>query len=135
VSGSALYNERVKKMPSLIREMKSAILSRDLPSFLTLAMKESSNMHAVMLDSTPPIMYLNDISREIMRAVHAFNEEAGGIVAGYTFDAGPNAHVYTTEKNARKIERMLSGIEGVKKTIACRAGSGPRKLKEKDALF
>ncbi len=135
VSGSALYQQRVKKMPSLIREMKSAILSRDLPSFLTLTMKESSNMHAVMLDSTPPIMYLNDISREIMRAVHSFNEQEGETAAGYTFDAGPNAHVYTTEKHARKIERMLSDIEGVKKTIACRAGSGPRRLKEKDALF
>ncbi len=135
VTGSALYKERLRKMPTLIREMKSAILSRDLPSFLSLAMKESSNMHAVMLDSTPPIMYLNDTSREIMRAVNSFNDEAGEIVAGYTFDAGPNAHVYTTEKNARKIERMLSGIEEVKKTITCRAGSGPRRLREKDALF
>jgi len=135
VSGSALYKERLRKMPWLIREMKGAILSRDLPSFLSLAMKESSNMHAVMLDSTPPIIYLNDISREIMRAVHSFNGEAGGIVAGYTFDAGPNAHVYTTEKHAKKIARMLSGINGVKKTMTCRAGSGPRQLKEKDALF
>ena len=135
VAGSALYKERLRKMPLLIRQMKSAILARDLPSFLSLTMKESSNMHAVMLDSAPPIMYLNDISREIMRKVHSFNEEAGEIEAGYTFDAGPNAHVYTTERNARSIARMLSGIEGVKKTITCRAGSGPRKLKEKDALF
>lgn len=135
VSGSALYRERVRKMPALIREMKSAILARNLPSFLSLSMKESSNLHAVMLDSTPPIMYLNDTSREIMRQVHSFNEEVGEIAAGYTFDAGPNAHVYTTEKNARKIERMLSEISGVKKTIACRAGSGPRRLPKKDALF
>jgi len=135
VSGSALYKERVKRMPSIIRGMKSAILSRNLPSFLTLAMKESSNMHAVMLDSTPPIMYLNDISREIMREVHLFNEEEGGIVAGYTFDAGPNAHVYTTDKHARGIARMLMGIKGVKKTLVCKPGSGPRKLGKKEELF
>ena len=135
VSGSALYKERLRKMPSLIKEMKSAILSRDLPSFLTLTMKESSNMHAVMLDSTPPIMYLNDISREIMRAVHSFNEQEGGIVAGYTFDAGPNAHVYTTGKHARDIERLLMETKGVKKTLVCKPGGGPRRLVEKDALF
>jgi len=135
VAGSALYKERLRKMPSLIREMKSAILSRNLASFLSLSMKESSNMHAVMLDSTPPIMYLNDTSREIMRQVHSFNEEAGGIAAGYTFDAGPNAHVYTTEKNARRIARMLMEIKGVKKTLVCKPGSGPRRLREKDALF
>jgi len=135
VSGSALYAERVKRMPSIIRGMKSAILSRSLESFLSLAMRESSNMHAVMLDSTPPIMYLNDISREIMRAVHAFNEQEGGIAAGYTFDAGPNAHVYTTERHAKKIARMLMGIKGVKKTLMCMPGNGPRRLLEKDALF
>ena len=135
VSGSALYKERVKRMPSIIRGMKSAILSRDLEAFLSLAMKESSNMHAVMLDSTPPIIYLNDISREIMRAVHAFNELEGGTVAGYTFDAGPNAHVYTTEKHAEKIGCMLMEIKGVKKTIVCKPGSGPRRLPEKEALF
>jgi len=135
VSGSALYKERLRKMPSLIRGMKSAILSRDLASFLSLAMKESSNMHAVMLDSTPPIIYLNDISHAIMRAVHAFNKQEGGIVAGYTFDAGPNAHVYTNEKNAKKIEQMLMKIKGVKKTLVCKPGAGPRRLPEKDALF
>jgi diphosphomevalonate decarboxylase len=135
VNGSALYQERVKRMPSIIRGMKGAILSCDLEAFLSLAMKESSNMHAVMLDSTPPIIYLNDISHAIMRAVHAFNDEEGEIAAGYTFDAGPNAHVYTMEKHARKIEAMLSKIEGVKKTITCRPGRGPRRLKEKEALF
>jgi len=135
VKGSALYKERLKRMPSLIRSMKSAIRSRNLPSFLSLTMKESSNMHAVMLDSTPPIIYLNDISHAIMRAVNAFNGEAGEIAAGYTFDAGPNAHVYTTDKHARKIERMLMKIKGVKKTLVCKPGSGPRRLPEKDALF
>ena len=115
--------------------MKSAIITRNLSAFLSLAMKESSNMHAVMLDSQPPIIYLNDISHSIMRAVHAFNEQEGGTVAGYTFDAGPNAHVYTTEKHAKKIERMLMGIKGVKKTIVCKPGGGPRRLPEKEALF
>lgn len=135
VSGSALYKERIRKMPKLISGMRKAILARDLPGFLSLAMKESSNMHAVMLDSQPPIMYLNDISRAIMHAVHEFNNAKGEVCAGYTFDAGPNAHVYTVEKHAKEVEKMLSKIGGVKKTIVCRAGEGPRKLSEKDALF
>ena len=122
-------------MPGIIRGMKNAIRSRDLEAFPTLAMKESSNMHAVMLDSTPPIVYLNDISHSIMRAVHTFNEQEGSTVAGYTFDAGPNAHVYTSDKHAKKIEQMLMKIKGVKKTIVCKPGAGPRRLMEKEALF
>lgn len=135
VSGSALYKERVRRMPSIINEMKSAIMGKDLGAFLSISMKESSNMHAVMLDSHPPIIYLNDISHAIMREVHRLNNELGSVAAGYTFDAGPNAHVYTVEKHAKEIEELLSRIPGVKKTMVCRAGSGPRRLSKKDALF
>ncbi len=132
---SGLYAERVRTRPKIIALMRKAILSRDLPAFLEQTMRESSDMHAVMLDSFPPIMYLNDISREIIYAVHDFNSAHGKIVAGYTFDAGPNAHVYTDEAHASEVEKMLRGIKGVQKTMVCRAGEGPRKLSEKEALF
>jgi len=132
---SGLYTERVRTRPKIIALMKKAILTRDLPSFLELTMRESSHMHAVMLDTFPPIIYLNDVSREIIYAVHEFNKSKGAVVAGYTFDAGPNAHVYTVEKYAGEVERMLKGISGVQKTMVCKAGDGPKKLGEKEALF
>lgn len=132
---SELYAERVRTRPKIIALMRKAILQRDLPSFLELTMRESSHMHAVMLDSFPPIMYLNDISREIIYAVHDFNAAHGKICAGYTFDAGPNAHVYTDETHAAEVEKMLRKIPGVQKTIVCRAGDGPKRLDEKEALF
>lgn len=132
---STLYPERVKSRPKILALMRRAILRRDLSSFLELTMRESSHMHAVMLDSFPPIIYLNDISREIMAGVHEFNRRKGRICAGYTFDAGPNAHVYTEEKCAKEVERMLRGVKGVQKTIVCRAGVGPRKLPQKESLI
>lgn len=132
---SKLYPERVRLNPKIIGMMKKAIVKRDLEAFLTLTMRESSHMHAVMLDSFPPIIYLNDISREIMNAVLDYNEAKGEVCAGYTFDAGPNAHVYTTVKHENEVKRMLGGIAGVQKTIVCRPGDGPRKLSEREALL
>ncbi|MFH1470427.1 MAG: diphosphomevalonate decarboxylase [Candidatus Micrarchaeota archaeon] len=125
---SKLYPERVKGNPKVLSAMRKAILARDLECFLCLAMRESSHMHAVMLDSFPPIMYLNDTSREIIESILEFNKQKGSICAGYTFDAGPNAHIYTVLKHEKEIREILSGIKGVKETITCRPGNGPRKI-------
>ncbi|VVB98794.1 Diphosphomevalonate decarboxylase [uncultured archaeon] len=127
---SKLYPERVRMNPKFLGMMRSAILKRDLGAFLELTMRESDHMHAVMLDSFPPIMYLNDISREIIYAVLEFNEGKGKICAGYTFDAGPNAHVYTTSKYESEVKKLLSEIDGVQKIMVCKPGNGPRKIME-----
>jgi len=132
---SSLYKERLGARAKVVRMVKAAILKKDLASFLELAMRESSHMHAVMLDSYPPIIYLNDVSREIIYAVHEFNQKKGKTCAGYTFDAGPNAHVYTEEKYVPELQETLRGIAGVQKTIVCKAGNGPRQLSERYALF
>jgi len=124
VANSPLYTARLDYLPKLIEGMKKAVLGKDFPAFAELTMRESNNMHAVMLDTWPPITYLNDWSKEIMHGVIELNGETP--IAGYTFDAGPNAHVYTTAKNVGKVKEMLSRIEGVNKIIECTVGAGPR---------
>lgn len=134
VATSVLYSARQAYLPKLIEDMKQAVLKKDFPKFAELTMRESSNMHAVMLDTFPPITYLNDWSKEIMYSVNDLN--SNGVIAAYTFDAGPNAHIYTSESNVEKVKQMLSGIEGVKKVMVCRVGSGPKYLSdERDSLI
>ncbi len=136
VDTSSLFQKRIADLPKVLGAMRTAIRKRDLESFLGITMKESSNMHAVMLDTWPPILYLNDISREIIYAVQDYNAAKGTLEAGYTFDAGPNAHVYTTEKSVPEVKSLLSEIEGVEKVMVCKVGSGPKQLKdEKDGLI
>jgi len=130
VATSVLYPARLAYLPKLIEDMKAAVLAKDFAKFGKLTMRESSNMHATMLDTWPPIMYLNDVSKRVIYAVHDYNAAAGGIVAAYTFDAGPNAHVYTTEKQVPALRKMLSEIKGVKKAMVCKVGEGPKQLSE-----
>ena len=91
-------------------------------------MRESNNMHATMLDTWPPILYLNDTSKEIIYAIHEFNED--GIKAGYTFDAGPNPNIFTVEKHVNEIKKILQEIEDVKEIFVCKPGGEPRIVKE-----
>jgi len=136
VATSALYPARLQYVGKAVEEMKKAVLAKDFQKFGELLMRESNSLHSVMLDTWPPIMYLNDISKEIIYAVHDLNTGEGKIIAAYTFDAGPNAHIYTTEENVPKVKKMLEGIEGVQKTMVCKVGEGPKFLKdEKDALI
>lgn len=127
VQTSPLYAQRLKTIPRTMETVRAAIAQRDGPSLYEAIMRESANMHAVMLDTWPPITYLNDISKRIMHEVIAYNETQSELSAGYTFDAGPNAHVFCLKKNASAVKDLLSGIEGVQKIITAGIGPGPRK--------
>ena len=50
--------------------------------------------HATCLDTYPPIFYMNDTSKSVIKIVHAYNAWKGRVAAAYTFDAGPNAVIY-----------------------------------------
>jgi len=128
VATSNLYKKRVQDLPKTLDTVRNAILKKDLPTLLEAIMRESNNMHATMLDTWPPILYLNDTSKEIIYAIHEFNED--GIKAGYTFDAGPNPNIFTVEKHVNEIKKILQEIEDVKEIFVCKPGGEPRIVKE-----
>lgn len=51
---------------------------------------------------------MNDTSRIIIRLVHLINEYYGTIKAAYTFDAGPNAVIYTLDKDVDLLVSVMS---------------------------
>jgi diphosphomevalonate decarboxylase len=79
-------------------EIEAAFLAKDFETFGKITMQDSNQFHAVCQDTYPPIFYMNDMSKSIIRLVHVINTYFGSIKAAYTFDAGPNAVIYTLEK-------------------------------------
>ena len=77
-----------------LADIQAAYLARDFDAFGELTMKDSNQFHACCADTYPPIFYMTDVSRAIVRLVHRINAAAGRVVAAYTFDAGPNAVLY-----------------------------------------
>ncbi|KAA0163574.1 hypothetical protein FNF31_02736 [Cafeteria roenbergensis] len=77
--------------------IEAAYTARDFPTFGAITMRDSNQFHACCLDTFPPIFYMNDVSKRLIALVHRFNAKHGSIVAAYTFDAGPNAVIYTTK--------------------------------------
>ncbi len=125
VETSKLFKKRIQTIGDTLSGMKTAILKKDFEKFAIITMQESNSLHSVMLDTFPPIIYLSDASKEVMEAIHSLNEENGKIIAAYTFDAGPNAHVFTLQKYENEVKKALQMPE-VKETITCKVGSGPK---------
>ncbi|MBI4214618.1 hypothetical protein HY546_01355, partial [archaeon] len=133
VETSTLYQQRLRDIPGRIEALRGAIQNRNICKVADIAMRDSNSLHAVCLDTLPPIFYLNDTSKEIVYAIHDFNENE--IKAGYSFDAGPNAVIFTLEKHTDDIKKLLGEIEGIEDVIVSRVGSGPRTLEEEEALM
>ncbi|VEU24102.1 DEKNAAC105313 [Brettanomyces naardenensis] len=107
VKTSDLFDYRIKKVvPERFEKMSKAILAKDFETFAELTMKDSNSFHAVCLDSYPPIFYMNDTSKRIVKIINELNKSQGRNVAAYTFDAGPNAVIYYEEKD----ERLVLGV-------------------------
>ncbi|MGC9132697.1 MAG: diphosphomevalonate decarboxylase, partial [Candidatus Micrarchaeia archaeon] len=136
VATSILYPARVKYLPRVIKETKEAILSKNHQKLFEIAMRDSNNMHATMFDTWPPIFYLNNTSIEIIDKIHELNESSGETIAAYSFDAGPNANVFTLKKYIAEVKRALKEIDGIKYFIECGVGKGPKLiLDEKEHLI
>ena len=91
--------------------ISKAILARDFDAFAKITMADSNQFHAVALDTEPPIFYMNDVSKAIIALVVEYNrvavETTGKLKAAYTYDAGPNAVIYTPKENVKEIVQMI----------------------------
>lgn len=102
VATSSLLQHRTKEVvPERMRKMEKAIKGKDFRVFAEETMRDSNQFHAVCLDTSPPIFYLNDTSRQIIQLVEELNRSRGseGPIAAYTFDAGPNAVLYVQRRD------------------------------------
>ncbi|KAM4614590.1 diphosphomevalonate decarboxylase isoform 1-T2 [Discoglossus pictus] len=120
VETSPLLKMRAESVvPGRMSEMIAAIKQRDFEAFGQLTMKDSNQFHATCLDTYPPIFYLNQVSQRIISLVHRYNAHYGQIKVAYSFDAGPNAVIFTLEPTVREF------VEVVKQSFPPETNGGP----------
>ncbi|KAJ7552734.1 hypothetical protein O6H91_06G067900 [Diphasiastrum complanatum] len=108
VQTSPFLHFRAKDVvPKRIKEMEDAVARHDFSSFARITCADSNQFHATCLDTSPPIFYLNDTSKRLIGLVERWNTQEGSPQAAYTFDAGPNAVLFTTESNSSLLLQRL----------------------------
>jgi diphosphomevalonate decarboxylase len=122
---SPLQAARVADAGRRLDRCRQAILERDFETFADIVELDSNLMHAVMITSSPPLLYWQPATVAVMRSVQDWHN--GGLPVCYTIDAGPNVHVLCPGEQAREVEQRLRQIEGVRQVIIAQPG-GPAHL-------
>nr|XP_019954236.1 PREDICTED: diphosphomevalonate decarboxylase [Paralichthys olivaceus] len=108
VQTSCLLKHRAESVvPGRMVEMIEAVQRKDFTEFAELTMKDSNQFHATCLDTYPPIFYLNNVSRQVINLVHRYNRHYGDTRVAYTFDAGPNAVIFTLQQHVPEFVQVV----------------------------
>lgn len=124
---SMLQPARVADAPLRLSLCREAIRMHDFDKLAEVVELDSNLMHAVMITSTPPLLYWLPATVTIMHAVQAWRNE--GIPVCYTIDAGPNVHVVCPGEQVEMIVGRLCQLPGVIQVLTAHPG-GPATLEE-----
>jgi diphosphomevalonate decarboxylase len=100
------YRRRIANLGRTIEAVKKAILEKDFVLLAQSIMTDSDSMHACIEETG--IRYLTGRSQKIKEKIKYLNKSR--VIAAYTFDAGPNAHIITTKENLRIIKEELESF-------------------------
>jgi diphosphomevalonate decarboxylase len=103
---SHFYRERLARVDENADEIAECILRRDFAKVAEMTMRDSNEMHAVFMETYPPIRYITDEGFGVIEKCHAFNRD--GIKVAYTFDAGPNPFLITLAPHMETVMEHFS---------------------------
>jgi diphosphomevalonate decarboxylase len=123
---SLLQSIRVDDAPRRLIICRKAILDHDFDSLAEVVELDSNLMHAVMLTSTPSLLYWEPATVTVVQAAQSWRRT--GLPVCYTIDAGPNVHVLCSSSASREIVDRLQQLPGVIQVLISHPG-GPTILK------
>ncbi len=126
VANCPYYTSWIKEATKDLETVRTAIKEKNFQKLGETAELNCLKMHAVMMTTTPPIIYWIPETLEVIHTVRALREE--GIQAYFTIDGGPQVKVMCLEKDAEKINKMLQELSSVKRTVVCKPGDGAKLL-------
>jgi diphosphomevalonate decarboxylase len=123
---SPLHAGRVASIPDRLTRVKTAVLDRDFAALAPLVEADALAMHAVMMTSTPPLIYWQPATLAIIHAVQTWRSQ--GVPVCFTIDAGANVHCLCEPHAADEVQRRLSALSGVQGVLVVAPGGPARRV-------
>jgi diphosphomevalonate decarboxylase len=118
---------RVDHIDALLMEVRSAIATRDIQRLGVVLERDALAMHAVMMTSTPSLLYWQPGTIEIVQAVRQWREQ-DKLPVYFTIDAGPNVHLICESAYRNAVADRLRELKSVQQVLASKPGPGPKLL-------
>ena len=122
VATSPQYQGWVEQAPRDVAELKSALEDKDFSKLGEVAENSFAQLHATMLSTRPPILYMQPPSLAVIKEVWRARE-AGEFEAYVTMDAGPQVKLFCLAPEADAIAERMKAVDGVQDVVV--SGVGP----------
>jgi diphosphomevalonate decarboxylase len=107
---------------------RSAIAERDFERLAEVSEHSCLKMHAVMLASSPGLLYWGGATVECLHRVRALRRS--GVPVFFTVDAGPQVKAVCTPEAEPRVVEDLTAVVGVQSILSTGLGDGARPAEE-----
>lgn len=121
---SPFFPTRLLKMKDKINKMKKILNDKNFTEFGDLLEAEALELHAVMLTSTPPLIYWTQGTLAIMKQVKKWRLMK--LPVYFTINTGQDIHLFCKKENEKKLIAELKKISEVKDIIVNYPSEGVR---------
>lgn len=130
-SSSPFFPVRLAKIKEKINVIKKYMKQKNFQAFGELVEGEALELHAIMLTSTPSLIYWLPGTLKVMHAVKRWRWE--GLEVFFTVNTGQDIHLLCQKKDVARVVKKLEEISDVQKTIINYPSKGAQTIS--DDLF
>lgn len=119
---SLFFPVRLAGMKEKIEKAKKFLAEKNFNLFGELVEAEALELHAIMLTSTPSLVYWTPGTLRVMQLVKKWRDD--GMPVYFTMNTGQDIHLLCEQSTAEVLKKQLMNVEGVRDIIVNMACPG-----------
>jgi len=112
---SPFYETRLAKIDNKIKKAKSLLEKRQFSEFGEMVEAEALELHAIMITSSPSLIYWQPETVKMMKLVKKWRSE--GLQVYFSLNTGQDMHIICEKKNIAQLTANLGRVPEVKEFI------------------
>lgn len=121
---SPFFMSRTEQLPQKILRFKEALKNKDFTQFGEMSEQDALEMHAIMITSSPSLIYWSEGSLSLMKQVLKWRQQ--GLEVYFSLNTGQDLHLLCQEQDLEKLTKKLKELEYVSQVIVNEPAPGTK---------